>query len=537
MIDKFLLPAAMLLCMSFLSVLWCAEVTLPAAKARIREVGKTMADGAWNLWSNGGLGDWFEAERPGNITVTLVAAGQPAKDVFPIARLWAGSLEGGAVTRTFTVDSEEFKEYRFEIDAPKGVFLLRCDFTNDFVEGKEDRNLFLREIRVSGARLAPGAPDVRAATDEAIRKLRCGTLTVRTTPGATVKVTQLRHEFAFGTAISTRMFRDKVNPQDRKKYLETLKANFNAAVHENALKWYSTQRRKGKPTWQDAGKILVWCEQNDIAMRGHCIFWAADKYVQGWVKALDDETLRVTLRARALDVTRRFRGRIGEYDVNNEMVSNSYYARRLGQGIRVKMFRWAREGDPDAVLYVNDYAVLTPGNRHLDAYEKQIEWLIAQGAPVGGIGCQGHFGGPVDVLSVRRALDRLARFKLPLKITEFDVNLDDETAKAKSLEDFYRVCFAHPAVEGILMWGFWEGAHWRPKAALWKREWTPTPAAKTYRKLVFNEWWTTFEGKADEKGLCTLRAFFGTHHVEAGDKTVLVDLRKKNGALDVSVGR
>jgi hypothetical protein len=31
------------------------------------------------------------------------------------------------------------------------------------------------------------------------------------------------------------------------------------------------------------------------------------------------------------------------------------------------------------------------------------------------------------------------------------------------------------------MWGFWEGAHWRPKAALWKRNWDMTPAARAYR--------------------------------------------------------
>jgi endo-1,4-beta-xylanase len=36
------------------------------------------------------------------------------------------------------------------------------------------------------------------------------------------------------------------------------------------------------------------------------------------------------------------------------------------------------------------------------------------------------------------------------------------------------MCFAHPSVEGILMWGFWQGKHWRPNAFLWKKDWTPT---------------------------------------------------------------
>ena len=71
---------------------------------------------------------------------------------------------------------------------------------------------------------------------------------------------------------------------------------------------------------------------------------------------------------------------------------------------------------------------------------------------------------------------------------------EEEEAKAEALVEYYRICFAHPAVEGILMWGFWEGANWIPASSLFKRDWTPTPAAEAYRDLVFNEWWTKWEG-------------------------------------------
>ena len=53
--------------------------------------------------------------------------------------------------------------------------------------------------------------------------------------------------------------------------------------------------------------------------------------------------------------------------------------------------------------------------------------LIDQGAPITGLGMQGHFGdnvtAPEKLLSL---LDRFARFGLDIKITEFDINTDDQ---------------------------------------------------------------------------------------------------------------
>jgi len=379
--------------------------------------------------------------------------------------------------------------------------------------------------------VARAAPD--DSTEAAIRKHRMGTLIVRTRPGARVTVNQLNHEFWFGTAISTAAFSGRMDPKVQEQYLRILKDNFNSAVHENALKWYSTGRRPGEPDYADADRILEWCEANGIRMRGHCIFWAVDRYVQDWVKGLDDAALRQAVGRRAGELTARYAGRILEYDVNNEMLHGHYYEQRLGRDIRVQMFRWAQQGDPTARLYVNDYNILSGGD--VAAYERQIEELIEAGAPVGGIGCQGHFGPQIDMRQVKDALDRLARFGLPIRITEFDINTNDEARKARLLEEFYTTCFAHPAVDGILMWGFWEGAHWRPKAALWKRDFSPTPAARAYRNLVFNRWWTRWEGRADSDGICRVPAFYGRHQVQADGKSVEVELHKAQGAAEVTL--
>jgi endo-1,4-beta-xylanase len=352
---------------------------------------------------------------------------------------------------------------------------------------------------------------------EAIREHRMATLTVLAPAGAEVRIEQVRHDFEFGTAISHRPFLpERASEPDFVRYREILEKYFNAAVHENALKWYHTERERGQINYDDAERLLQWCQDRGMFVRGHCIFWEVEKYVQPWIQQLPDDALRAEIKRRALEVTTRFKGRISEYDLNNEMIHGSYYTGRLGQRIIDDMFAWAKEGDPAAILYVNDYSILHGPD--FDKYVAHIESLLARGVPVGGIGCQEHLSGPVNWPQFERRLDRLAEFGLPIKITEYDQEKVDDAQRAADLRRLLMTCFAHPRVEGFYMWGFWEGAHWRPGTAIWKKDWTPTPAAKVYEDLVFNEWWTRESGQADASGRFTTRAYHGRHRVTVNGK-------------------
>jgi hypothetical protein len=110
----------------------------------------------------------------------------------------------------------------------------------------------------------------------------------------------------------------------------------------------------------------------------------------------------------------------------------------------------------------------------------------------------------------------------------------EEQAKAEALKQYYRICFAHPSVTGIMMWGFWEGANWIPQSSLYKRDWTPLPAAKAYEDLVLNQWWTRWSGTANAEGWAIVPAFYGTHKVTVNDKEMTVTLTKAEGAKVVA---
>ena len=347
---------------------------------------------------------------------------------------------------------------------------------------------------------------------------RKATLVIRAAPGAEVQVEQLTHAFPFGTAISRDAFNGRMSEVDRNLYLKTLRENFNFAVHENALKWVQSQPGPGRFDYAMADRMWAWCDAYEIGMRGHAVFWAKTHRTPDWAAELDAAALQRAVDERIDSVMQRYRGRIRDFDLNNEMLDGRFFAERLGEDARVQMFQRAHATSPEAVLYLNENGILT--GRRVKAYAELIRSLLDAEAPVGGIGVQGHFEAEADAATVRAALDHLAEFDLPIWVTEFDVMSADEGVKARSLEAVYRVAFEHPAVEGVMMWGFWAGRHWLSGehavpgyTALWDEQWQATPSATAYRRLVFGEWWSRHEVTADASGRVELDVFAGRYRV------------------------
>ncbi len=376
--------------------------------------------------------------------------------------------------------------------------------------------------------------------DARIAEIRMGDIIIETKPGADVMVQQTRHEFLFGTAITDELAeKDKnaMSPENRKMFLKILGENFNYAVHENALKWYDCEIEQNVVDYYLADRIWELCSELNIPMRGHCIFWEKDEHIMPWLNKLNNDELRAAVVRRAIDVTKHFKGRINEFDLNNEMINGNFFRRRLGYGIVNEMAWMAKVGNPDAVLFVNDYGILVDGGFNAETYIYQIKNLLASGVPIRGIGCQGHQATSVKTIMsaehVQKTLDQLSKFNLPIKITECLFDADDAEFQAEELRKIFPIYFAHPSVEAILMWGFWEGAHWQPQTALWKKDWTLTPQGLAYRDLVFNKWWTQVSGKTEKNGTFKTRAFYGDYSITSDGKTKKITLSKKDKSIKV----
>lgn len=358
----------------------------------------------------------------------------------------------------------------------------------------------------------------RVEAERRIEKIRKGDLTVevvgpdgKPASGADVSVRMRRHAFGFGSAISAAALL-KDSP-DGEQYREKV-AMFSRVVFENDLKW---------PYWNRQQVLLAldWLEARKILARGHCLVWPSWRNTPADLKKLadDPQALRQRINDHITEIVSAYRGRLVDWDVINEVESNHNIVDILGEGCMVEWFKTARAADPDVHLYINDYSILAAegrDTRHQDAYEKTIRYLQAQGAPIDGIGLQSHFGAvPTPPVRLLEILDRFAALGLRLSATEFDIDTTDELLQADYTRDFLTVLFSHEAVDAILMWGFWEGRHWRADAALWRRDWSIKPNGTAWVDLVTQKWWTNDAGKAGADGKFATRGFLGDYEIEA----------------------
>jgi hypothetical protein len=153
-------------------------------------------------------------------------------------------------------------------------------------------------------------------------------------------------------------------------------------------------------------------------------------------------------------------------------------------------------------------------NEQRESYYDTIKYLLANGAPLGGIGIQSHFGtelpAPADVVKI---YDRFSGFGLPLESTELSLAEHDDQLQADYLRDYMTAAFSSPKIEAIMMWGFWQKRHWRPDGGIFREDWSERPSAKVWVDLTQKQWSTDETVKTDGNGVAGVRGFYGSYEV------------------------
>jgi len=374
------------------------------------------------------------------------------------------------------------------------------------------------------------SPDAQWRKDalDRIEKIRKGDFAVTITdangaavPGAHVHAVLTRHSFGFGTCVDV----DGIlgTSPDDEKYRQTILSLFNHAVFENEMKWQSTY--DGISPRVD--ESMAWLKAHDITVRGHNLVWPSWRWLPRGLKQYQHDPAELAARTvyHITTEVEHFRGQLTDWDVVNEPYTNHDLMDLLGgPQVMVEWFDLAKLADPNARLCINDFGIFEGGkaNPHRADYMKKIQFLLDHHAPLEGIGIQAHFGTdlppPTQILAV---LDQFAKFGLPLESTEISFDLGDPQLQADYLRDYTIAVFSHPAVTDMLLWGFWEKRHWRPKAALYNADWSLRPNGQTWIDLMHNQFKTDVDLTADASGTVHFRGFYGKYDLtaESGGKT------------------
>lgn len=177
-------------------------------------------------------------------------------------------------------------------------------------------------------------------------------------------------------------------------------------------------------------RIAAFARTHGMRFFGHTLVW----YAQSPPAFEQLDTSRVgfdkAYRNYILGVVGRYRGQAVGWDVVNEAVAedgagwrDSLWSQRLGAVEHMVLaFQHAREADPDAVLFLNDYNLENLPKKRA-TFLKLAEELLKAGAPLGGLGTQTHVAADLAPGELKRALSDLASLGLPIHLSEMDVSL------------------------------------------------------------------------------------------------------------------
>jgi GH35 family endo-1,4-beta-xylanase len=487
----------------------------------------------------------YTADESGEGRVSFVL--EQAKD--PFGKVFASSFGVGRQWQRFDVPAvidRDLNATGAQFTIRVGAYVQTLEIggleVRQFAKGTDVK--LLPRTRVSYAGRAADAP-WRQAAAERIEKIRKAPLTVTVVDGsgkpvanADVHVCMTRHAFVFGSCYSPSLILDNVSA-DAQKYRQTFLKLFNTGVDEYAMKWPGWNNPKTRQTALDA---LKWMRDHGIAVRGHNMVWPGWKRMPPAVKASagDPAALRQMIREHILSVGAAMRGQVIDWDVVNEPYANNDLMKILGEDAMADWFKTARQADPTAKLYLNETSVPTspPSDERYAALYNRVRHLQELGAPIDGIGMQAHFGQnvqpPAQLLGI---YDRFATLGLPVRITELDIDSNDEQLQADYFRDFLTASFSHPNINGILLWGFWESAHWRPNAAMYRKDWSPRPIAGVWKDLVFKQWWTDQRASTSDAGTIQMRGFLGDYDITAtvGTRTTTAKAMLSEGGASVRV--
>ncbi|HUU10652.1 MAG TPA: endo-1,4-beta-xylanase [Phycisphaerae bacterium] len=503
-------------------------LVIEAEAARVRTAGVAM-EGGWNLHSAGEVGDYVRIDSPGTYTVVVRARGTPCGGVWPAMAVSVDQQMGPAQE----VRSKEFQEYTFRVEMGAGVHTVAAAFLNDAFVPPEDRNLYLDRLEIRPAEggkepemashqqwAAKGEAREEAALEKAaqgIEKHRKADATVQVVAGgknvadARVRAELVRHAFLFGANIY--MFDRYKLPEQNATYKKRFRELFNYATVGFYWRWYEPER--GKPIYDYTDKVVAWCTENGIRMKGHPLLWGDQAGIPTWSGGQPAPEVQ---KVRVTEIMRRYSGKITLWEVVNEP---SHLP-----GLKIAdPYRWARAADAKAQLIVNDYYVMANG---FPPFFRLLKETQDAGVPFDGVGIQAHeprtMRFPLE--QVERVLDQYAAFGVPIHITEFTpcsagqpitgshrTGVWNETAQAEYAERFYRVCFGHPAVAGITWWDLSDQGAWLEGGGLLRKDLSPKPAYDALWRLIHRQWRTQVEGRTDGTGGLALRGFLGRYRV------------------------
>ncbi|XP_044454286.1 endo-1,4-beta-xylanase 4 [Triticum aestivum] len=352
-----------------------------------------------------------------------------------------------------------------------------------------------------------------------------------------VSIQLLRTGFPFGNTMTKEIIS---NPAYEKWFF----SRFTVATMENEMKWYSTEWNQNQEDYKIPDDMLKMAQKYGVKVRGHNVFWDDQNSQIKWVRPMGVDQLKAAMQKRLKSVVSRYAGKVIHWDVLNENLHFNFFETKLGPNASPMIYQQVGQIDHNAILFMNEFNTLeqpmdpngTP-TKYI-AKMKLIQGYPGNGGLKLGVGLESHFSTP-NIPYVRGALDTLAQLKLPMWMTEVDVVKGPN--QVKYLEQVLREGYAHPGVQGIVMWAAWH-ANGCYVMCLTDNSFKNLPVGALVDKLIA-EWKThATSATTDANGLVELDLAHGDYKLTvnhpsslAASHTITVDAASSEHTISLKV--
>jgi len=236
-----------------------------------------------------------------------------------------------------------------------------------------------------------------------------------------------KDDFYIGAALSLNQISG--NEPDTMALVEK---HFNTITPENILKWEEVHPEPNKYNFEPVDHYVAFGQKHKMFIVSHTLVWFYQ--TPDWVfqdesgKSLSREALLERMKEHIFAVMGRYKGRIHGWDVVNEAIAEDGSYRKnkwleiIGEDYILKAFEYARQADPGAQLYYNEYDLVKQPK--CEGVVRLIRNLQSKGVRIDGLGIQGHwFLDYPRIEDIETSILTLSELGVKLMVTELDIGV------------------------------------------------------------------------------------------------------------------
>lgn len=300
--------------------------------------------------------------------------------------------------------------------------------------------------------------------------------------------------FPIGVAVNM----NKLKNDER--YQKIILSQFNSITAELIMKPVFIHPEKEIFYFDETDRLMEFCKKNNKRLHGHTLVW--HKRLPAWMENFQGDHIawEAMLKEHIQTIINHCKGTIHSWDVVNEAFNedgslrDNIWLKNIGESYIEKSFLYAREADPSAILFYNDYN-LESNKKKLNAVLQLVEKLQLKNSKIDGIGLQMHISDNYpDTDLIREAMTKIESQGLVVHYSEVTISLNKRfgtTEVSNTMLDYQKMrmkeiiktylTLQKNSQFGITIWGVAdpdvnlnkENAHW---PLLYNKDYQPKPA-------------------------------------------------------------